>query len=56
MLSSQRGEFGRSGSTHTDLAVLNRLVSDGVLAEEVSDHFGFDFDWSPGLAGVDIDD
>ena len=39
----ERNETGRVGSTDTGATVLHRLVSDGKLAEVVTNHLGLDF-------------
>ena len=54
MVSSEGGEFGRSGSTDTDLSVSNWFVSEGVLGQEMSDHVCFDFNLVPIFSTVAV--
>ena len=56
MCSSEGGEFGGSGGTHTDFTVTNRLVSHGVLGKIVTNHVGLDLDGVPVLATVTLND
>ena len=53
--SLESGELGRSGSTNTDLTVLNGLIGQGEFGEVVTDHVCLNFDTVPVLATVDID-
>ena len=52
--SSEGDELGASGSTVTDLTVLDWLVGHGVLSEIGANHLSLDFNWNPVLAGVDL--
>merc|ERR1711998_753346 len=54
--SSERGEFGRSGSADTDLSVPNRLVGHGELGEVVADHVRLDLNRVPVLATIALND
>merc|ERR1711998_687262 len=54
--SSERGEFGRSGSADTDLSVPNRLVSHGKLGEVVANHISLDLNRIPVLATIALND
>ena len=54
VVSSEGSEFGRSGSTDTDLSVSNWLVSEGVLGQEMSDHISFDFNGVPIFSTVAV--
>ena len=56
MFSSERGEFGGSGSTDTDLSVPNRLVGHGELGEVVADHISLDLNRVPVLATIALND
>jgi len=52
--SSEGDELGTTGSTVTDLTVLDGLVGHGVLTEVLADHFSLDIDGSPVLARVNL--
>ena len=54
LASSEGSEFGRSGSSHTNLTVTNWLVGHGVLGQEVTNHIGLDLDWVPVFSTIDI--
>ena len=56
MVSSEGSEFGRSGSTDTDLTVSNWLVGKGILSQEMSDHISFDFNGVPIFSTVAVND
>ena len=56
MVSSEGSEFGRSGSTDTDLSVSNWLVSKGVLSNVVTNHVSFDFNGVPIFSTVAVND
>ena len=52
--SLEGSELGRSGSTHSDLTVLDGLVGQGELGQVVTNHFSLHFGTVPVLATVHI--